>query len=224
MATIPLYLGLSFIFTTGITLYFLFKATQFTKLSIAIIILWMLVQFAISQTSFYSVTNTFPPRFAMLIVPPLLAIILIFSTSQGKRFISSLNINTLTLLHSIRIPVELVLYGLFYYKAVPVEMTFEGRNFDILVGLSAPLVYYLLIKNKLNKKLFLIWNLASLALLLNIVAIAILSAKTPIQCFGFNQPNIAITLFPFVWLPSVVVPIVLFSHLVAIKKAFIKEN
>jgi hypothetical protein len=44
----------------------------------------------------------------------------------------------LTLLHIIRIPVELGLYWLFIYKAIPQLMTFEGRNFDILVGLTVP--------------------------------------------------------------------------------------
>lgn len=47
-----------------------------------------------------------------------------------------------TILHTIRIGVEIVLYGLFFYKAVPGLMTFEGRNMDIISGLSAPLVYY----------------------------------------------------------------------------------
>ena len=57
-----------------------------------------------------------------------------------------------------------------------------------------------------------------LGLLLNILVIAILSAQTPFQKFAFDQPNIGVTFFPFIWLPGIVVPIVLISHLAAIRQ------
>lgn len=69
-----------------------------------------------------------------------------------------------------------------------------------------------------------LWNLICLGLLLNIVVLAILSAPSPFQILAFDQPNIAITHFPYVWLPSVVVPIVLFSHLVAIRYFYKKKH
>jgi len=53
---------------------------------------------------------------------------------------------------------------------------------------------------------------------LNIVINAILSVPTPIQQFAFDQPNIAILYFPFTWLPCFIVPAVLLSHIVSIKK------
>jgi hypothetical protein len=54
--------------------------------------------------------------------------------------------------------------------------------------------------------------------LFNIVLTAILSAPLPIQQLAFEQPNIAVMYFPFVYLPGFIVPIVLFSHLVSLKK------
>jgi hypothetical protein len=50
----------------------------------------------------------------------------------------------------------------------------------------------------------------------NIVTIAILSAPLPFQQMGFDQPNVGVFLFPFIWLPALIVPLVLFSHLVCI--------
>jgi len=38
------------------------------------------------------------------------------------------------------------------------------------------------------------------------------------QLFAFDQPNIAILYFPFVWLPSFIVMTVLFSHLISIRR------
>ena len=45
-----------------------------------------------------------------------------------------MNLRILTLLHIVRVPVEIVLYWLFISKAIPGLMTFNGRNFDILAG------------------------------------------------------------------------------------------
>ncbi|MNY38553.1 hypothetical protein D3C86_1731870 [compost metagenome] len=125
----------------------------------------------------------------------------------------------LTYVHLIRIPVELVLYGLFLNGAIPELMTFEGRNFDILAGITAPLVgFFGISQSKMGKTSLLLWNFACLGLLLNIVVTAILSAPSPFQQLSFEQPNIAILYFPFSWLPVFVVPLVLFAHLAAIRK------
>lgn len=98
-------------------------------------------------------------------------------------------------------------------------MTFEGSNFDMLSGLSAPVIYYFgYIKKNLNKRIILIWNVICLGLLINIVITAILSSPFPFQQFAFDQPNIAVLYFPFIWLPCCIVPLVLLSHLAAIRQ------
>ena len=104
-------------------------------------------------------------------------------------------------------------------------MTFEGRNFDILSGITAPIVYFLAFrKGKVNRPLLLIWNLIALALLVNVVTIAVLSFPSPFQMVGLDQPNIGVTYFPFVWLPSVVVPIVFFCHVISLWKLISTET
>jgi hypothetical protein len=115
--------------------------------------------------------------------------------------------------------VEIVLFFLFTYKTVPELMTFEGRNFDILSGITAPVIFYFaFIRQQLNRQILLIWNFICLGLLVNIVTNAILSAPFPFQQFAFDQPNIAVLYFPFIWLPCCVVPLVLLSHLAAIRQ------
>ena len=160
-----------------------------------------------------------PPRFFLLIVPPLLFIVILFFTVSGRKFIDDLNLKYLTLLHTIRVLVELVLFWLFLHKVVPQIMTFEGRNFDIFSGLTAPVIFYFgFIKKTLPNKILLLWNFICLGLLINIVAIAVLSAPFPFQQLGFDQPNIALLYFPFIWLPCCIVPLVLLSHLAAIRQ------
>ena len=152
-------------------------------------------------------------------------ILTLFITTGGRNFIDTLNTGQLTLLHTIRIGVEIVLFYLFVAKTIPIEMTFEGRNFDIIAGLTAPLVYYFgYVKKLLSSKLLIAWNICCLVLLINIVITAILSVHTPFQHFGFDQPNIAVAHFPFCWLPGIVVPLVLFSHLATLRQLLLNRQ
>jgi hypothetical protein len=119
----------------------------------------------------------------------------------------------------------MVLFWLYANHAVPEAMTFNGRNFDILSGLSAPFIYYFgFVKKTLGRKAILAWNLICLALLLNVVSSAVLSLPARFEQFGFEQPNIALGYFPFVLLPAVLVPLVILSTAAAIRQLIKKTK
>jgi len=159
------------------------------------------------------------PLFPLLTIPPTIFVIGIFFTRRGKEFIQHLNLKTLMILHFLRIPVEIVLFSLAAYSVIPKSLTFEGRNFDILVGLTAPVIYYFgFVKIKLNKAVIIVWNIVGLALLLNVVFNAVYTVLV------LKQPNFALGYFPFFLLPSLLVPLVMFSHLASIKLEFQKNN
>lgn len=219
MLQLPVYIPAVFGLITFLTAWLFCKAIPDAKLTVVILFAWLAVQAAIGLTGFYTVAKTVPPRFALLIFPPLLLIIILFVHPKGRHFLDSLSLKYLTLLHVIRIPVELILLWLSIHQAVPQLMTFEGRNFDIFSGLTAPLVYYFgFVKKQLSRGLILIWNFICLGLLLNIVVHAILSAPFQFQKFAFDQPNIALLYFPFIWLPCCIVPIVFLAHLASIRQ------
>ncbi len=225
IANLPMYVNIVFILTTLLTVFLFYKAGSKSKISLGILVLWLLLQAVLSCVGFYTVTNTTPPRFILLALPAVLLIIFLFTTAKGRVYINNLDTKTLTLLHVVRVPVELCLYWLFLHKSIPQLMTFEGRNFDILAGLTAPIIFYFgYVKNKFGKTVLLLWNFICLGLLLNIVINAVLSAPSNFQQFAFEQPNTAILYFPFVWLPCCVVPLVLLAHLVCIRKLFLHNN
>ena len=213
------FVGLAFGLTTGLAVWLFYLATQRSRRTLLVLLTWLLLQGAVALSGFYTVTNTLPPRLALLLGPPLLLLALLFFTAAGRRFLVGLRLGTLTLLHVVRLPVELVLLSLCLHQAVPKLMTFEGRNWDILLGLTAPVVYYFAFRSRqLSRRGLLVWNVIGLVSLLNIVVIALLSAPTPLQRLAFEQPNVAILHFPFVWLPGCVVPLVLLAHLAAIRQ------
>jgi len=223
MNYLPFYIPVVFILITFLTIYLFYRASNRNMKLLIIIAGWITIQSAVAATGFFTLSNTLPPRFVLLIVLPLAVIISVFSTAKGRFFLDGFDIKTLTLLHTIRIGIELVLFWLFLNKTMPRLMTFEGRNFDLISGITATLVYYFgFVRRKLGAKTMLVWNLVCLFILLFTVANAVLSAPTPLQQFGFDQPTIAVLYFPFVWLPGVVVPLVIFSHLISIR-LLIKE-
>lgn len=179
-------------------------------------LIWLMGLALLAYNHFFQHLDARPPHFMLTIGPPLLLIIGLLLTNRGRFWINQLPLSVLTGLHTVRVPVELILYGLYSYQQVPQLMTFEGRNWDILAGLTAPIVTYLAFsRNKLSARWLLIWNGLVLGLLINIVTLAILSAPLPLQQLAFSQPNVAVLKTPYVWLPGYIVPVVLFSHVVA---------
>jgi len=195
------------------------SSANYHKRFMRLLIAWMIAQSVLALTGFYTVFDTTPPRFPLMIAPALVAIVYCLATNHGTHFLLTLDIRKLTLLHVVRLPIELVLYGLYLEKLLPEIMTFEGWNPDILSGISAPIIYYFAFRNnQVNKTMLIVWNLACLVLLVNIVVIAILSAPTPFQKLAFDQPNIAIGYFPFVLLPCFLVPAVLLAHVASLRQ------
>lgn len=217
MAAISTSIQLVFIFTTLATLLCFYKITKSSK-QLAGILIWMAVVGILGYLGFYRVQNSIPPRFVFLLGPGILFVIVYFLLARNRTVHNEQHLRWLTLLHTVRIPVEIVLFYVFIEGLIPDLMTFDGYNFDILSGISAPIMYYaIFVKKWISKKGLLLWNFICLGLLINILTIAVLSAQTPIQQFAFDQPNIGVTYFPLVWLPAVIVPIVLYSHLASIK-------
>jgi hypothetical protein len=225
MESLPWFVSTVFVLTTFLTVLLFYRAAHYSGKVLLILLPWLVVQAAIAYSGFYLITTTIPPRIALMGPPALAFFIGMFVSRSGRSFIDQLDVKTLTLLHVVRLPVELVLWWLCVYKAVPQIMTFEGRNFDILAGISAPVIYYFgFVRKSLGRTFILAWNVLCLGLLLNIIFHAVLSVRTPFQLFGMDQPNVAILYFPFIWLPACVVPLVMLSHLAAIRKLVSKSN
>ena len=171
---LPTYITLTFGLTTMATLQLFIwtirnsNSERTRKMATPIFIgltLWLTIQAVLAYKNVYnSDINSFPPKIMLLgILPTILTIIFLFATSKGKQFIDSLPLKHLTYLNTVRIPVEIVLLWLFLNKAIPELMTFEGRNFDILAGITAPFVaYYGFTKQKLNMCMNQFWHIYNL--------------------------------------------------------------
>jgi hypothetical protein len=211
---------LTVILTVGI---FHFANGKPTKLTFLILI-WSLVHSILAYTGFYEKTDLIPPRFLLILIPVLLFIIFGLTKKRLNWITQKRRTDLSTFLHTIRIPVEIILFYLFMDKMLPELMTFEGRNFDILAGISAPLIGILWLKKIINRNALIIWNVFGLFLILFVFINGILSSELPIQIFGFEQPTKAINYFPFVLLPATIVPIVIYMHITDIIRLRKEKN
>lgn len=180
-----------------------------------VLLILLALHAALAYNGFYLI-KTIPPRFFLTLFPATIILLILFF-AFARKGVSIESLRVLTLLSIIRVPVELILLSLYTEGQVPLLMTFEGRNFDILSGLTAPFAAWLAFRGgKINRPLLIGWNLFALGLLLNILINAILSLETPFQQFAFDQPNRGVLYFPFIWLPAIIVPVVFVSHLISL--------
>jgi hypothetical protein len=217
---VAMFIGITLATYIGLLMSLMFggeRAQRRLHVVALVVLAWLIFQSALSLNRWYMDREAMPPHLVFPVATMIVIISLLFLTSRGRRFVDGLSPLVLTLIHVIRIPVEISLYWLAFYKQVPWSMTFYGHNFDIIFGITAPFIaYFGVYKKKLSPAIIKGWNVLGLISLLVIVVTAFGAAPSPMQAWSFDQPNYAVLHFPFTWLPSFIVPIVLFAHLKAI--------
>lgn len=215
---LPNWINWLFLFTAVFTIVIFHFANGKSIKITSFIVIWSFLHSSLALTGFYENTDTIPPRFLLIIIPVFL-IISFGLTKKALNWILQTRSSELSIfLHTIRIPVEIVLFYLYANKMLPELMTFEGRNFDIVAGISAPIIGILWLKKIISRNLLIIWNVLGFFLILFVFTNGILSSELPIQIFGFEQPTKAINYFPFVLLPATIVPLVMYTHITDIIK------
>lgn len=189
------------------------------------LILWIGIISAAALSGFSSEFDSLPPRPALFILIPAIALFFILRSKTTKTILQSIPPQYLINIQFFRVPVEILLWMLLISGISPIQMTFEGRNFDILVGLTAPFAAYVAFSNgRFNRKFAIAWNIAGLLLLANILIIAILSMPTPLRVFMNEPANTEVGKFPVIFLPAILVPIAYYFHAFSLKQLLMKTE
>lgn len=161
-----------------------------------------------------------PPMAIVLISMNLLCLGIVFS-SWGKGLAEEVSFSALIGVQAFRLPLELVMHQAADYGLMPPQMSYSGRNFDIITGLSALVLAIVLKRNPaLSRGWIWVWNFLGLALLFNVVTVAILSFPLPFRVFMNEPANIWVTHFPYIWLPAIMVAAAFLGHLTIFRKLF----
>jgi hypothetical protein len=199
-------------------LYALLVAVQAARLAGRPLLLWVVITGGLASSGLLVHFESFPPPVMRLILPALLVTGLLCGSSLGRNWVDRFSLAGLIGFQAFRLPLELLMHVAAREGVMPPQMTFTGRNFDILTGLLALPLAWLVARGRVGSGAVWAWNVLGLALLVNVVGVAVLSFPGPYRVFLNEPANLWIAYFPFVWLPTVLVPLALAGHLLVARK------
>jgi hypothetical protein len=187
--------------------------------TVAILVAYIAVPGVLAQLGVLDRYDPLPaPALGLLLSLTLLTVAIVLSP-LGTRLALGIGLGAAVALQAFRVPVELLLHRLYVEGAVPIQMTYSGRNFDVISGVSGLILgIWLLSGRRVPSSIVLAWNILGLALLANIVGIAVLSTPVPFRRFVEEPANLLPSTFPYIWLPSFLVQVALGSHLLVFRQ------
>ena len=106
---------------------------------------------------------------------------------------------------------------------MPVQMSYSGQNGDVVTGITAGALGLWLARRHAPRWVVAAWNVLGLALLVNVVTVAIMS--TPLfEWFGKDRVPLFVTYPPFVWLPAILVMAALMSHILVWRRLSLEHE
>jgi hypothetical protein len=174
---------------------------------------WMALTWAAAQSGILRDWDRTPPPFAFLVLGVFVVSLTLSLSPVGARISHHIPIWMLVAVQGFRLPLEIAMHALVARGIMPVQMSYSGRNFDIVTGAAAVIVAGLVKAGYGGRRLIAAWNVLGLGLLVNVVTVAIVSTPR-IRYFGDQHVVTFVTYTPFVWLPGVMVVAALAGHLV----------
>ncbi|MEO9484183.1 MAG: hypothetical protein ABJG47_12080 [Ekhidna sp.] len=232
MEDVPSYVAATFIAIVIAVLGFLYysisaatskKKNITTTLVIVLLVGWIFFV-SVQTLNGYFTNLSGVPRLPLMAGVPLAAIVIAFLWRKSRTVLLNMPITTLHYIHIVRVPVEMVIWWLAVSRAMPMDMTFEGVNLDIISGISAPFAAVFLVGASKNRIGAIIWNVVALGLLIHIVQLAIGYMPYFFTPSGGQVANLGIFYFPYVLLPTFIVPAIFFSHTVSLFQLLFKKN
>ena len=163
-----------------------------------------------------------PPHIAFAVFLGFLGMLFIAFHPLTLKWVREIPQRWLIGLQSFRIVIEILLYFLYRDGLLPRAMTIEGWNFDLLIGLSAPVVAWYVHREHVARRgcprFVAVWNVFGLLMLTNILVRGILSMPTKFQVFTDPPGNIVMAYFPWIWIPTFVVPLAYLLHILSLRR------
>ena len=157
-----------------------------------------------------------PLPFVVLVVSIVVLGIAIARSRIGDRLARGAPLALLVGFQAFRLPLELAMHRAYTEGLMPVQMSYSGRNFDIITGATALVLAMAMLVVRVPRWIVAAWNVLGLVLLANILAVAILS--TPMFAyFGPDRLNVWVMWMPYTLLPAVMVLAAWAGHLIVFR-------
>ena len=178
---------------------------------------------ALAGIAYFSAGAT--PHLALLagvtILPCLILTIMSF-LPVSRQFMRGLKDEQLHHLHLWRVPFAFVLLWFYQAGVSPIDLTFEGFNYDIIIGLTAPVIGSLAFSQKmLTKEIVLGWNaIGTILLLISGILVLLEIQSNAASALQFQK-------LPYLLLLGFLMPLSLFAHALSsyrIIKGYVKVS
>jgi hypothetical protein len=182
--------------------------------------LWILYVYLISSAGLLLSFELPPNVFIFFFIPTILSITFFIRKYKNHPLMEAMPKSWTIYFQSFRIFVELIIWRTYLAGIFPVSMSFEGYNYEILVGLSAPIAAYLIFERKfLPEFTAIIWNFVGLIVLGIIIGIALTSAYFP-HLWGASSSLLKIEfgMFPYTLLAGFLAPMAIFMHILSLSQ------
>jgi hypothetical protein len=174
---------------------------------------WVALLGFLSLRGVFGDFRSLPPRILPIVLVPLVGGFFLLRSAGARALLTRTPPQWPIYAQSFRIVMEIILWLLFVQHRVPAIMTFEGRNADILVGLTAiPVAYLCFVRRTWSPRVALWWNVGGIVILLNVVVHAQLSTPSPFRVFVTDPPVTFIAYWPYILLPGFLVPFAWLLH------------
>ena len=175
--------------------------------------IWLGVLAVLAGQGYFLDFQSMPPRLTLAGLLPLVAGLLMLPTHGTRHFLAVTPPERLIYLQSFRIVMEIILWALAVQGRAPKLMTFEGRNIDILVGLTAiPIGWMVVERRAWPVWVAAAWNVVGILILANVVVHAQLALPTPFRAFVTEPSTAFLATFPYIWLVGFLVPFAFWLH------------
>ena len=175
--------------------------------------IWLGVLAVLAGQGYFLEFQSMPPRLTLAGLLPLVAGLLMLPTHGTRHFLAVTPPERLIYLQSFRIVMEIILWALAVQGRTPKLMTFEGRNIDILVGLTAiPIGWMVVERRAWPVWVAAAWNVVGILILANVVIHAQLALPTPFRAFVTEPSTAFLATFPYIWLVGFLVPFAFWLH------------
>ncbi len=181
---------------------------------------WLGTLAVLSAAGHFADPWAFPPRLPLVPVGALLLLLGASRTRVLRSAIEALPLWALTGAQAFRALVEISLWLLYREGRAPVQVTFEGRNWDVLVGVSAPILAWLIARRRVSARAVLAWNVASLLVLANTMATVITSTPGRLHLGWPGAPFEALSRWPILALPAYLAPLAIVLHVHSMRAAW----
>ncbi len=114
------------------TFWNLSQRSRIIRVNSVVIILWMILLWVLANVGFFARFDRIPPPVTLALWLPLPFIIYVAISQWGNQLLQVVSAHVLIFIQAFRILVEILLWLTYKAGHLPIQMTFEGGNLDIL--------------------------------------------------------------------------------------------